>query len=1069
MEENTAAVFSPTTTDLRRHIRKHLRCDENLLIDQLLPLARFSPAEQQRIFDRARPLIDTVRAARHRTGSIDAFMHTYALSSHEGIVLMCLAEALLRIPDTGTQDRLIRDKIGPADWEKYLGESSSVLVNASTWGLLLTGHMVRLELAEQNPRGILKRLLARLGEPVIRQAVLAGMRMLGQQFVMGRTINEALDRASTTEAAGYRHSYDMLGESARTARDARRYFDSYAKAIVAIGHSTRPFAAGEESTAPELRAPSISVKLSALHPRYEVAQQQRVGAELTPTLKALALTARQAGVGFTIDAEEADRLELSLDLIAALAIDPELAGWNGLGLAVQAYQKRALPVIDWLAELAHRARRRLMVRLVKGAYWDTEIKRAQERGLSDYPVFTRKVSTDVSYLACARRLLAEPEAFYPAFATHNAHTISAIAEMASAVGSDRGWEYQRLYGMGDELYDQVVGNPHWPATCRIYAPVGSHRDLLAYLVRRLLENGANSSFVNHIADANQPLSTLLADPAETMTRWPDKRSSRIPLPRDLFRTADTPAGSQRLNSEGRDLDDSATLDRLATALASSRQRLFSAAAVIDGLQKNEPDATLWSPVRNPANHREVVGHCLDADHDDLARAMASAARAQPGWDATPATKRASMLEAAAALAQQRMDELIALIVRESGRTLADATSEVRETIDFLRYYAAEARHKFAAPLRLPGPTGEENTLHWHGRGTFVCISPWNFPLAIFTGQIAAALAAGNAVVAKPAEQTPLIGRVAIDILHQGGIPAGVLHFLPGAGNVGAALVADRHCCGVAFTGSTGVARQIARALADRSGPLVPLIAETGGQNALIADSSALPEQLVRDVIASAFNSAGQRCSALRVLFVQDDIADRVCEMLAGAMQELRLGDPAEISTDIGPVIDRAACAALEAHATYLESFARRIHVDDTQGPANGTFFPPRAYEIDALSRLDHEVFGPILHVIRWPAEQLDAVCDAIAATGYGLTLGIHSRIDGTVKRITERLHVGNIYVNRNQIGAVVGAQPFGGEGLSGTGPKAGGPHYLYRFACERTISVDTTAAGGNARLMANGE
>jgi RHH-type proline utilization regulon transcriptional repressor/proline dehydrogenase/delta 1-pyrroline-5-carboxylate dehydrogenase len=842
----------------------------------------------------------------------------------------------------------------------------------------------------------------------------------------------------------------MLGEAARTSADALRYFDSYSKAIAAIGDAA--------SGRPPFIAPSISIKLSALHPRYEVASEDRVRRELLPAIKALAVRAKARNIGLTIDAEEAERLELSMGLIEALATDHELVGWNGLGLAIQAYQKRALPLLDWLADVAHRGQRRLLVRLCKGAYWDAEIKIAQERGHGDYPVFTRKVTSDVSYLACARRLFADPQAFYPAFATHNAHTLAAVAEIAISAGGSDEWEYQRLHGMGEELYDQIVGARKWNQACRVYAPVGSHEDLLAYLVRRLLENGANSSFVNRIADAELPIDALIADPVERLAALAVKRQPRIPLPRDLF-------GAERANSEGPDMNDKAALQDLHQAIKQSRTVNYLAAPLIGGKQGVGASSR---PVCSPANQREVVGQVIEASVADVTAALAVAQAAFPAWEATPAATRAAALERAADLMQEGLPELVALIVREGGRIQVDAVSEVREAIDFCRYYAAQAREKFAAPIELPGPTGESNSLSLHGRGVFVCISPWNFPLAIFVGQVVAALAAGNTVLAKPAEQTPLVAALAVGMLHSAGIPTNVLAFLPGDGRVGAAMVAGRECAGVAFTGSTEVARVIARSLAGKDGPLVPLIAETGGQNALIADSSALPEQIVRDVLASAFNSAGQRCSALRVLFVQADIADRVGTMLAGAMQELRIGDPADLRTDVGPVIDEAARKVLVAHASWLDSFATPLHTCplDEQATAHGSFFAPRAYEIDSLSRLEREVFGPILHIVRWRGEDLDKVCDAIASTGYGLTLGIHSRIENTIRRITARLHVGNTYVNRNLIGAVVGVQPFGGEGLSGTGPKAGGPHYLYRFASERTLSVDTTAAGGNASLMA---
>ena len=1038
--------MSQTNGDtLRAALRAAHRADETEIVDALIERARFTPEERQRIFARARPLVEAVRGKRLKSTGIDAFLNTYDLSSREGVVLMCLAEALLRIPDTATVDRLIRDKIGNTEWANRLGASHSTFVNAGTWALMLTGRIVHLDGAEKNLGGTLKRLISRVGEPVIRQAVSTAMRILGRQFVMGRTIEEALERAAGAGKHGYRHTFDMLGEAARTATDAARYAGLYGRAIDAIG------AAG--GGRPALEAPSVSIKLSALHPRYEVANEEGVRRELWPVVKALALKAKEHGVGFTIDAEEADRLELSLDLIECLALDPDLAGWDGLGMAVQAYQKRAYGVVEWLAELARRSGHRFGLRLVKGAYWDAEIKATQERGLSGYPVFTRKVNTDVAYLACARRMFADPAAFYPAFATHNAHTLAAVAELA---GDRADWEYQRLHGMGEELYDEVVGPDKWGAACRVYAPVGSHEELLAYLVRRLLENGANSSFVNRIADARLPVGQLVADPVEQAAALAIKPHPGIPLPRRLF-------GAARANSEGVDMHDKAALADLRRAIERSAGERHDAAPLIGG----RPVSGKRSKVCAPADRREVVGHVTEATGEDAAAAMARAAAAFPAWSGTGAVERAAVLDRAAEMMQRRLPELAALIVREGGRTQGDAVAEVREAIDFCRYYAAQAREKFAEPIVLPGPTGESNTLSLHGRGVFVCISPWNFPLAIFTGQIAAALAAGNTVAAKPAEQTPLVAAQAVRLLHEAGVPADALAFLPGGGRVGAALVADPRCAGVAFTGSTEVARAIAQALAARPGPLVPLIAETGGQNAMIVDSSALAEQVVRDVIASAFDSAGQRCSALRVLFLQEDIADKVTAMLRGAMQTLRIGNPADIRTDVGPVIDDDARYMLERHSRKLDGFATPIHVCelDAEATAHGSFFAPRAYEIDDLARLEHEVFGPILHVVRWRAEDLDAVCDAIAATGFGLTLGIHSRIDETVGRIVRRLGVGNTYVNRNIIGAVVGVQPFGGEGLSGTGPKAGGPHYLYRFACERTLSVDTTASGGNAVLM----
>jgi RHH-type proline utilization regulon transcriptional repressor/proline dehydrogenase/delta 1-pyrroline-5-carboxylate dehydrogenase len=1039
------AVPPPPPTPLRAAIRDSHLSEESAAVARILDAAALSAEMRQRIVERARRFVAVIRRERVRAGGIDAFLHEYALSSEEGVALMCLAEALLRIPDADTVDRLIRDKIGEANWERHLGHSHSIFVNASTWALMLTGRLLRKEPQEAELRGALRRLVMRSGEPVVRQAVTAAMRILSRQFVIGRTIEEALERAKPAERRGWRHSYDMLGEAARTAADAARYAEAYDRAIAAVGAA----AAGREPA----EAPGISVKLSALHPRYEMAQRERVLAEMMPVLGALARHARRVGIGFTIDAEEADRLELSLDVFEALAAAPDLAGWDGLGLAVQAYQKRALPLLDWLADLARRTRRRLMVRLVKGAYWDTEIKRAQERGLASYPVYTRKVATDVSYLACARRLLADGSAFYPQFATHNAHTLAAVFEMA---GPRRDYEFQRLHGMGEALYRQVIGAENLDRPCRIYAPVGSHEDLLPYLVRRLLENGANTSFVNRIVDEREPVEAIVADPITRLALLPTKPHPRIPVPSDLY-------GPARRNSRGLDLSAPNVLLELRTALAAARERPWTAAPLVDGVEM--PGATL--PVLDPSDRRRQIGTVVAAGPEALERALALAQRAASSWDRTPAEARAAALERAADLYESHRAELMALVIREAGRTIPDALAEVREAVDYLRYYALRARADFARPEPMPGPTGERNEVALHGRGVFACISPWNFPLAIFTGQIAAALAAGNAVITKPAEETPLIAARAVRLLHQAGIPTAILHLLPGTGEaVGAPLVADTRVQGVAFTGSTETARLINLALARRPGPIVPFIAETGGQNAMIVDSSALPEQVVADVLTSAFNSAGQRCSSLRLLYVQEDIAPRLLTMLSGAMSELAIGDPGLIATDIGPIITAAACEALARHAARMAGEGRLLQQcrlpPDTE---NGTFFAPRAFEIDSARRLQREVFGPILHVVRWRADRLDAVLDEIAATGYGLTLGIHSRIDDTVRHILARLKIGNSYVNRNMIGAVVGVQPFGGEGLSGTGPKAGGPRYLHRFAVERTLAVDTTASGGNAALL----
>jgi RHH-type proline utilization regulon transcriptional repressor/proline dehydrogenase/delta 1-pyrroline-5-carboxylate dehydrogenase len=1030
---------------LRAAIRDVCREDETKAVARILAAADIPADMRDRIADRARGFVAAVRRQRLGKGGIDALLHEYSLSSPEGVALLCLAEALLRIPDKETVDRLIRDKIGEADWESHLGHSESIFVNASTWTLMLTGRLLRAAPTAHDLGAALRRFVARSGEPVVRQAVTAAIDILGGQFVMGRTIEEALERAHGAEQHGYWYSYDMLGEAARTAADAAGYATTYDSAIAAIGRS-----AGRRAVA---EAPGISVKLSALHPRYEMAQRYRALSELSPILLDLARHTKQVGIGLTIDAEEADRLDLSLDLFEALALAPDLAGWDGLGLAVQAYQKRALSLIDWLADLARRSGRRLMVRLVKGAYWDSEIKRTQERGLDGYPVYTRKVATDVSYLACARRLLAPGSVFYPQFATHNAHTVAAVLELA---GERRDYEFQRLHGMGETLYEQIVGPKQMNRPCRVYAPVGSHEDLLPYLVRRLLENGANSAFVNRLVDEAQPIDEIIADPIARLARLEPKPDRRIRLPRDLYSPA-------RENSRGIDLNDPPALVVLRDQLAEALRRPWTAAPIIGGIEQPGSE----EPVLDPSDRRRQVGIAASAGPPELDQALGLAQLSALSWEHTSADERATILERAADLYQSRMVELMALIIREGGRTIPTALAEVREAVDYLRYYALRARADFTLPEQLPGPTGERNEIALHGRGVFACISPWNFPLAIFTGQIAAALAAGNAVVAKPAEQTPLVAATAVRLLHRAGVPSDVLHLLPGTGDaIGAPLVGDPRVAGIAFTGSTETARRINLDLARRLGPIVPLIAETGGQNAMIVDSSALAEQVVADVLTSAFDSAGQRCSSLRLLYVQNDIADRLLAMLAGAMAELVVGDPALIATDVGPIIDAAAREALDQHAQRMLREGKLLcQCSLPIGTDHGTFFAPRVFQIDSATRLPREVFGPILHVVRWPADRFDAVLDEIAATGYGLTLGIQSRIDERVRYILARLPVGNSYVNRSMIGAIVGVQPFGGEGLSGTGPKAGGPRYLHRFATERTLSVDTTAAGGNTTLL----
>lgn len=1039
-------TFPPAPTPLRAAIRRQHRTDEAALTQTLANEAELAPDAKARARERATSLVEHVRKERRRAGGVDALMQEYDLSSEEGVTLMCLAEALLRIPDDETADDFIEDKLGGADFRRHLGHSESFFVNASTWGLMLAGRTVKLD--DEDGNGF-EKLVKRLGEPVIRQAVRRAMRIMGRQFVMGRTIGDALKRAQPIEARGYRYSYDMLGEAARTAEDAERYFNAYSDAIRAVG----AVAAGRG----HIEAPGVSVKLSALHPRYEFNKPDCVMGPLKDRLVALSELAAQQGVGLCVDAEECDRLEPSLDLIEVCAGLPALKGWDGFGLAVQAYQKRAHAVIDWLADLGARTNRRFLARLVKGAYWDTEIKRAQEGGFTDYPVFTRKVHTDVSYLACAKRMLEARQSFYPCFATHNANTLAAILEMA---GDRTDLEFQRLHGMGEPLYEPIVEQDGPGIACRIYAPVGGHEDLLAYLVRRLLENGANTSFVNRIADDELPLDEMIVDHVEKARETGFQPHSGIPLPPDMYQPG-------RRNSEGVDLTDPDVVAPLAIEMNAADAKTVDAVPLI-GTETVSGEKLI---VTSPSDRTHRIGTAVRANGDQAQRALELATKAHDGWSRRPARERADILRRASDLFEANAAHLLALISREGGRTIIDAHLEIREAVDFLRYYAMQAEHLFDAPQALPGPTGERNTLALAGRGPFLTIAPWNFPLAIFTGQTAAALAAGCTALAKPAEATTLIGYEAIRLMREAGVPADVVHLIPGAGReIGDALLGDARLAGVAFTGSTQTARVINQALAAREGAIIPLIAETGGVNAMIVDSTALPEQVTRDVVASAFQSAGQRCSALRLLCVQEDVAERQIEMIAGAMAELKLGEPSLLSTDIGPVIDEAARDMLLAHKAHLDKTARKIGETPLGGAEpNGVFFAPCAYELGAVSDLKKEVFGPILHVVRYAARDLDKVIDTINATGYGLTMSVHSRSEKTIRRVTSRAHVGNIYVNRNQIGAVVGVQPFGGEGLSGTGPKAGGPHYLLRFAHERALSVDTTASGGNASLMTMAE
>jgi len=1035
-------------------IRNAFLADERALLAALAAQLTQTDAETRAIAAQARAWVEAVRNERQSQGGIESFLQQYDLSTPEGVLLMCVAEALLRIPDTATADALIRDKLSRGDWDRHLGASDSLLVNASTWGLMLTGKLTRIEREDaRDPRAWYERFAQRAGEPVVRVAVRQAMKVMAEQFVLGRTINEAVARSATAEQKSYRHSYDMLGEAAVTAADAARYLASYRDAIAVIGGSARA------SDLSVFARPSISVKLSALHPRYEYPQRARVLAELVPAVISLARDAKSQQIGMTIDAEEAERLELSLELVARVRREPDLAGWDGLGLAVQAYQKRARSVVGFVAALAHETRTRIPVRLVKGAYWDTEIKRAQVQGLAGYPVFTKKAHTDVSYLACARALLEAGERVYPMFATHNAHTIAWVTARAGALGITD-FEFQRLHGMGDALYQAVrASGASAPVACRVYAPVGGHRDLLPYLVRRLLENGANTSFVNRIGDPQVAIDDLVADPLARARSWDFAPATRIPLPADIF-------APERRNSAGVSLADQPAMAAFDATIAQSADRQWTATA-------SDADASASQRARDvvePTDRRRKIGSVVDAEWSSVDRALATLVDGQRDWDARPAHERAAVLDRAADLLEGDLAEWVALLAREAGKTRAAAIAEVREAADFCRYYAAQARQRFGEPLALPSPTGESNTLALRGRGVFACISPWNFPLAIFTGQVAAALAAGNAVVAKPAEQTVLIASKAISTLHAAGVPAAALALAPGPGeSIGARLCADSRVAGVAFTGSTAVGSAIAQALAART-PIVPLIAETGGQNAMIVDSSALAEQVVADVVQSGFDSAGQRCSALRVLCLQEDIAPRVIEMIAGTMDELVIGDPCDLATDVGPVIDAAARTALEAHIANMQSAGLVRHrVALPPACAFGHFVAPTLIVLDRIDRLTQEVFGPVVHVVTWRADELDALIDHINAFGYGLTLGIHSRVDATIDRIVARVRVGNVYVNRNMIGAVVGMQPFGGEGLSGTGPKAGGPNYLPRFAVERTLSVNTAAAGGNAALLAEGE
>jgi len=1029
---------------LRRAMRDHGEQPEDRAVTRLLHALELTGGARHRAVATAMALVEGARARRDERPFLDAFLQEFGLSNQEGIALMCIAEALLRIPDDATADRLIAEKLATGDWSSHAGKSESLFVNASTWGLMLTGGILELDPAiKTDTTGWMRKFTRKAGEPVVRLAVRRAMRIIGGEFVVGRSIEEALARSARESEIGL-CSFDMLGEGARTQADAQRYLRSYEHAIDVIGAG----AAGR----PAQESSSISIKLSALEPRYSLLQHERVMQRLVPQVGALARRAAALGIQLTIDAEEADRLDLSLNVIEALAEDPATRQWPGLGLAVQAYGKRSLDVIDWAAAAARTYGRRMTVRLVKGAYWDSEIKRAQERGLEGFPVYTRKVTTDVSYLACVGRLFSHADVIYPQFATHNAHSIASVLELAPA-GAD--YEFQRLHGMGRLLYAEAARQVSKFPRVRVYAPVGEHKDLLAYLVRRLLENGANTSFVNRFMDEQVAVAEIVRDPISEIERLESYAHPRLPLPGALY--------ADRRNSRGIDLGNPPEIEVLRKEVSTRRPAKPVAGPIINGVLL--PGNT--HPVANPSDRRDAVGSMRDATPAEIAMAFDAGAAAQATWNHRGGDARATILDNASDLLEASRAEFHELLVREAGKTISDAIAEVREAVDFCRYYALQARRQFAQPKRLEGPTGESNELSLHGRGVFACISPWNFPLAIFAGQVTAALAAGNSVVAKPAEPTPLIAARFVNLLHQAGVPCEALHLTPAPGrHFGEVAFAHAALAGVAMTGSTATALTINRSLAARSGAIVPLIAETGGLNAMIVDSTALPEQVVDDVVSSAFMSAGQRCSALRLLFLQDDIADQVLDMIAGAMDELVIGDPADLETDVGPVITPAAAEGLAQHVVRMRKEARLIKACVlSEAHAHGSFFAPHLIELESASQLTREEFGPILHVVRYRSTDIDEVLRAIRASHYGLTLGVQTRLESFWRHVFERTAIGNTYVNRNMIGAVVGVQPFGGTGLSGTGPKAGGPHYLARFANERTLTVNTTATGGNAALL----
>ncbi|MDV6319652.1 bifunctional proline dehydrogenase/L-glutamate gamma-semialdehyde dehydrogenase PutA [Chromohalobacter sp. HP20-39] len=1052
------ATWNDELDTLFARVSDYYSVEEDAYVAELVAFLRTNEEDFKRIATQTAELVREVREMDTAVDSIDELLQEYSLDTHEGLMLMCLAEAMLRIPDKATADALIEDKLGPADWKAHVGQSESWFVNASTWGLLMTGRVLQLDQPhEGKPATFINKMVNRMGEPVIRRAMYQAMKIMGKQFVLGRTIDEALKRSQPLFDKGYTYSYDMLGEAARTRPDADRYFDDYAQAIKRVGATSRKLDA-------KTPAPSVSIKLSALHPRYEFGRRRQILAELTDSVRRLASLARENNVAITIDAEEADRLELSLEVFRDVFESEVCRGWGHFGLVVQAYSKRVLPVLHYINRLADQCGDEIPLRLVKGAYWDTEIKEAQQQGLDGYPVFTRKACTDVTYLACVHFLLSENTRgrIFPQFATHNAHTISTILELANA--GDRHFEFQRLHGMGEALYDAALKRAPQGTYCRIYAPVGAHKDLLPYLVRRLLENGANSSFVHQLVDPRVPVESLCEHPVETLAQYDTYANPRIPLPRDIY-------GEKRKNSKGVNLNINSQyqplIDTMATFMDSEHHVKPLLAFDVDD------DAAQRHDVLSPYDTRQRVGSVQWTTSEQAQRAVDAAWAAFPRWSDTPVEERAAILERFADLMEEHLAELMTLCSREGGKLLTDGVDEIREAVDFCRYYAMRAREMFGAPIPLPGPTGESNELILSGKGVFAAISPWNFPVAIFCGQMVAAAVAGNPVLAKPAEQTSLIAHRVVELLHEAGMPRDVVQLLPGDGpTVGSVLTGDARITGVVFTGGTDTAQIINRALADREGAALPtLIAETGGLNAMIVDSTALPEQVVADVVASAFQSAGQRCSALRVLYIQEDVADHVIELLKGAMAELHIGDPRDLGTDVGPVIDEDAHRQLSDYIMRLKEEGRLVAeaTPDADTTAHGHFIAPTAFEIEGIDTLESEQFGPILHIARYRSAEIDQVIDTINAKGYGLTFGIHSRNESFAAEIARKIRVGNVYVNRNIIGAVVGVQPFGGQGLSGTGPKAGGPHYLQRFATEKTRTINTAALGGNASLLALGD